>query len=55
MAGLGEAAGDYLSVFAGVAGWAIFGATLGVAFRLQVAPVGDDVSGHLDPLAATGT
>ena len=33
MAGLGEAAGDYLSVFAGVTGWAIFGATLGVAFR----------------------
>jgi ABC-type transport system involved in multi-copper enzyme maturation permease subunit len=33
MASLGEAVGDYLTVFAGVAGWAIFGTTLAVIFR----------------------
>ncbi len=31
--GLGAAAGDYLTVFAGVAGWAIFGTALAVIFR----------------------
>jgi ABC-2 type transport system permease protein len=33
VASLGEAAGDYLTVLAGVAGWAIFGTTLAVIFR----------------------
>lgn len=33
LAGLGAAAGDYLTVLAGVAGWAIFGTTLAVIFR----------------------
>lgn len=33
LAGLGEAATDYLTVFAGVTGWAIFGTTLAVIFR----------------------
>ena len=31
--GLGAAGGDYLTVLAGVAGWAIFGTTLAVSFR----------------------
>lgn len=33
MAGLGAAAVDYLTVFAGIAGWAVFGTTLAVIFR----------------------
>ena len=33
LAGLGAAAGDYLTVLAGVAGWAVFGTTLAVIFR----------------------
>lgn len=33
LAGLGAGLHDYATVFAGVAGWAIFGATLGVVFR----------------------
>jgi ABC-type transport system involved in multi-copper enzyme maturation permease subunit len=33
MAGLGNAARDFATVFAGVAGWAVFGATLAVIFR----------------------
>jgi ABC-type transport system involved in multi-copper enzyme maturation permease subunit len=33
LAGLGEAGGDYLTVLAGVTGWAIFGTTLAVIFR----------------------
>ncbi len=32
-ASLGHAAGDYLTVLAGVSGWAIFGTTLAVIFR----------------------
>lgn len=32
-AGLGDAATDYVTVLAGVAGWAIFGTTLAVIFR----------------------
>ncbi|MDX6234781.1 MAG: type transport system permease protein [Nocardioidaceae bacterium] len=32
-AGLGDAAADYLTVLAGVTGWAIFGTTLAVIFR----------------------
>ena len=33
LAGAGHALGNYATAFAGVAGWAIFGAALGVAFR----------------------
>jgi ABC-2 type transport system permease protein len=33
MAGLGDAIGNYATVLAGVAGWAVFGATLAVIFR----------------------
>jgi hypothetical protein len=33
LAGLGHAVEDYVSVMSGVAGWAIFGATLAVIFR----------------------
>jgi ABC-2 type transport system permease protein len=33
MSSLGEAARDYLTVLAGVAGWAVFGSTLAVIFR----------------------
>jgi len=33
LASLGAAVGDYLTVFAGVTGWAIFGTTLAVIFR----------------------
>ncbi len=33
LAGLGHAVGDLATVFAGVAGWAIFGTTLAVIFR----------------------
>ena len=33
LASLGDAGRDYLTVFAGVAGWAIFGTTLAVIFR----------------------
>jgi ABC-2 type transport system permease protein len=33
LAGLGHAVGDFATVFAGVAGWAVFGTTLAVIFR----------------------
>ena len=33
LAGVGAAVADYVTVFAGVAGWAIFGTTLAVIFR----------------------
>jgi hypothetical protein len=33
VASLGDAGLDYLTVLAGVAGWAVFGTTLGVVFR----------------------
>jgi ABC-2 type transport system permease protein len=33
LAGLGDAVLDFATVFAGIAGWAIFGATLAVVFR----------------------
>jgi ABC-2 type transport system permease protein len=33
MSSMGEALRDYVTVFAGVAGWAVFGATLAVIFR----------------------
>jgi hypothetical protein len=33
LAGIGHAVGDFATVMAGVAGWAVFGTTLGVIFR----------------------
>jgi ABC-type transport system involved in multi-copper enzyme maturation permease subunit len=33
LSGVGDAAGDYFTVLAGIAGWAIFGTTLAVIFR----------------------